>query len=160
MATNTNIKLKEGEAAPDFTALTNGDEEISLSQLRGQTVVLYFYPKDNTPGCNKEACGFRDVHTEIVAKNTIVLGVSADSVTKHEKFIEKFELPFKLIADENKVICNAYGVWGEKKFMGRTYLGINRQTFLIDGDGVIRKIWLKVKVAEHAKEVLDALNTL
>ena len=160
MATNTNIKLKEGEAAPDFTALTNGDEEISLSQIRGQTVVLYFYPKDNTPGCNKEACGFRDVHTEIVAKNAIVLGVSADSVTKHEKFIEKFELPFKLIADENKVICNAYGVWGEKKFMGRTYLGINRQTFLIDGDGVIRKIWLKVKVAEHAKEVLDALNTL
>ena len=160
MATNTNIKLKEGEAAPDFTALTNGDEEISLSQFRGQTVVLYFYPKDNTPGCNKEACGFRDVHTEIVAKNTIVLGVSADSVTKHEKFIEKFELPFKLIADENKVICNAYGVWGEKKFMGRTYLGINRQTFLIDGDGVIRKIWLKVKVAEHAKEVLDALNIL
>ena len=160
MATNTNIKLKEGEAAPDFTALTNGDEEISLSQFRGQPVVLYFYPKDNTPGCNKEACGFRDVHTEIVAKNAIVLGVSADSVTKHEKFIEKFELPFKLIADENKVICNAYGVWGEKKFMGRTYLGINRQTFLIDGDGVIRKIWLKVKVAEHAKEVLDALNTL
>ena len=160
MATNTNIKLKEGEAAPNFTALTNGDEEISLSQFRGQTVVLYFYPKDNTPGCNKEACGFRDVHTEIVAKNAIVLGVSADSVTKHEKFIEKFELPFKLIADENKVICNAYGVWGEKKFMGRTYLGINRQTFLIDGDGVIRKIWLKVKVAEHAKEVLDALNTL
>ena len=160
MATNTNIKLKEGEAAPDFTALTNGDEEISLSQFRGQTVVLYFYPKDNTPGCNKEACGFRDVHTEIVAKNAIVFGVSADSVTKHEKFIEKFELPFKLIADENKVICNAYGVWGEKKFMGRTYLGINRQTFLIDGDGVIRKIWLKVKVAEHAKEVLDALNTL
>ena len=160
MATNTNIKLKEGEAAPVFTALTNGDEEISLSQFRGQTVVLYFYPKDNTPGCNKEACGFRDVHTEIVAKNAIVLGVSADSVTKHEKFIEKFELPFKLIADENKVICNAYGVWGEKKFMGRTYLGINRQTFLIDGDGVIRKIWLKVKVAEHAKEVLDALNTL
>ena len=160
MATNTNIKLKEGEAAPDFTALTNGDEEISLSQFRGQTVVLYFYPKDNTPGCNKEACGFRDVHTEIVAKNALVLGVSADSVTKHEKFIEKFELPFKLIADENKDICNAYGVWGEKKFMGRTYLGINRQTFLIDGDGVIRKIWLKVKVAEHAKEVLDALNTL
>ena len=160
MATNTNIKLKEGEAAPDFTALTNGDEEISLSQFRGQTVVLYFYPKDNTPGCNKDACGFRDLHTEIVAKNAIVLGVSADSVTKHEKFIEKFELPFKLIADEIKVICNAYGVWGEKKFMGRTYLGINRQTFLIDGDGVIRKIWLKVKVAEHAKEVLDALNTL
>ena len=160
MATNTNIKLKEGEAAPNFTALTNGDEEISLSQFRGQTVVLYFYPKDNTPGCNKEACGFRDVHTEIVAKNAIVLGVSADSVTKHEKFIEKFELPFKLIADENKVICNAYGVWGEKKFMGRTYLGINRQTFLIDGDGIIQKIWPKVKVAEHAKEVLDALEAL
>ena len=160
MSTNTNIKLKKGEAAPDFTALTNGDEEISLSQFRGQPVVLYFYPKDNTPGCNKEACGFRDVHTEIVAKNALVLGVSADSVTKHEKFIEKFELPFKLIADENKDICNAYGVWGEKKFMGRTYLGINRQTFLIDGDGIIQKIWPKVKVAEHAKEVLDALEAL
>ena len=160
MATKTKIKLSEGDTAPDFTAPTNGGDEVSLSQFRGQTVVLYFYPKDNTPGCNKEACGFRDAHTEIVAKNALVLGVSADSVTKHEKFIEKFDLPFKLIADENKDICNAYVVWGEKKFMGRTYLGINRQTFLIDGDGIIQKIWPKVKVAEHAKEVLDALEAL
>ena len=155
MATNTNIKLKEGEAAPDFTALTNGDEEISLSQFRGQTVVLYFYPKDNTPGCNKEACGFRDVHTEIVAKNAIVLGVSADSVTKHEKFIEKFELPFKLIADENKVICNAYGVWGEKKFMGRVYDGIHRMTFIIDQNGVVERVISKVKTKDHAAQILS-----
>ena len=160
MTNKTNIKLNEGDTAPDFTAPTNGGEEVSLSQFRGQTVVLYFYPKDNTPGCNKEACGFRDAYTEITSKNTVVLGVSADSVKKHDKFIEKFELPFKLIADEDKNICKAYGVWGEKKFMGRTFLGINRQTFLIDSDGIIQKIWPKVKVAEHAKEVLDALNSL
>tara|TARA_B100001250_G_scaffold111847_1_gene94534 strand:- start:4824 stop:5306 length:483 start_codon:yes stop_codon:yes gene_type:complete len=160
MSTKTNIKLNEGDTAPDFTAPTNGGDEISLSQFRGQTVVLYFYPKDNTPGCNKEACGFRDAHTEIATKNAVVLGVSADSVAKHEKFIEKFELPFKLIADENKDICKAYGVWEEKKFMGRTFLGINRQTFLIDADGIVQKIWPKVKVAEHAKEVLDALEAL
>ena len=160
MTTKTKTKLSEGDTAPDFSAPTNGGGEVSLGQFRGRSVVLYFYPKDNTPGCNKEACGFRDVYTEIVSKNALVLGVSADSVTKHEKFIEKFELPFKLIADENKDICNDYGVWGEKKFMGRTYLGINRQTFLIDGDGIIQKIWPKVKVAEHAKEVLDALEAL
>ncbi|MEC7882825.1 MAG: thioredoxin-dependent thiol peroxidase [Verrucomicrobiota bacterium] len=160
MATKAKTKLIEGDAAPEFTAPTNGGGEISLSQFRGQKVVLYFYPKDNTPGCNKEACGFRDLHNEINAKNAVILGVSADSVAKHDKFIDKFELPFKLIADEDKNICKTYGVWGQKKFMGRTFLGINRQTFLIDADGVIQKIWPKVKVAEHAQEVLDALEVL
>ena len=160
MAANANSKVNEGDTAPDFTSPTNGGGEVSLSQFRGQTVVLYFYPKDNTPGCNKEACGFRDAHDAITAKNTVVLGVSADTAAKHDKFIEKFGLPFTLIADEEKSICEAYGVWGEKKFMGRTFLGIKRMTFLIDANGVIQKIWPKVKVADHASEVLAALDEL
>lgn len=154
------MKLREGDVAPGFTAPVNGGGEVSLSQFRGQAVVLYFYPKDNTPGCNKEACGFRDAHDEITAKGAVVLGVSADSAARHDKFIDKFELPFSLIADEDKSICEAYGVWGDKSFMGRTFLGIKRMTFLIDTDGVIRKIWPKVKVATHAAEVLAALDEL
>ena len=153
-------KLREGDAAPGFTAPVSGGGEVSLSQFSGQAVVLYFYPKDNTPGCNKEACGFRDAHDKITAMGAVVLGVSADSVARHDKFIDKFGLPFALVADEDKSICEAYGVWGDKSFMGRTFLGINRRTFLIDADGVIRKIWLKVKVAAHAAEVLEALEEL
>ena len=154
------MTLKEGDTAPGFTAPINGGGVVSLSQFRGQSVVLYFYPKDNTPGCNKEACGFRDAHDEIIARGAVVLGVSADSAARHDKFIDKFGLPFTLIADEDKAICETYGVWGNKSFMGRTFLGINRRTFLIDADGVIRKIWPKVKVAVHAAEVLDALDEL
>jgi peroxiredoxin Q/BCP len=153
------LKLNEGDMAPGFTAATNGGE-VSLGQFRGQTVVLYFYPKDNTPGCNKEACGFRDAHDAITAKGAVVLGVSADSAARHGKFIDKFGLPFALIADEDKSICEAYGVWGDKTFMGRTFLGIKRMTFLIDADGVIQKIWPKVKVADHAAEVLASLDEL
>ena len=160
MEANAELKVSEGDTAPNFTAPTNGGDEVSLNQFRGQTVVLYFYPKDNTPGCNKEACGFRDAHKKITEKNTIVLGVSADSASKHDKFIEKFDLPFTLIADEDKSICETYGVWGQKKFMGRTFLGIKRMTFLIDGNGVVRKVWSKVKVANHANEVLEALDEL
>ena len=133
---------------------------MSLSQFHGRPVVLYFYPKDNTPGCNKEACGFRDAHDEITAMGAVVLGVSADSVARHDKFIDKFGLPFTLVADEDKSICEAYGVWGNKSFMGRTFLGIKRMTFLIDADGVIRKIWPKVKVAGHAEDVLTAVKAL
>ena len=154
------MKLKEGDTAPGFTAPANGVGEVSLSQFSGQAVVLYFYPKDNTPGCNKEACGFRDAHDEITAKGAVVLGVSADSAARHDKFIDKFGLPFSLIADEDKSICEAYGVWGDKSFMGRTFLGIKRMTFLIDAGGVIRKIWPKVKVASHATEVLDAMDEI
>jgi len=154
------MKLKEGDMAPGFTAPVNGGGVVSLSQFRGRSVVLYFYPKDNTPGCNREACGFRDVHDKITARGAVVLGVSADSAARHDKFIDKFGLPFTLIADEDKSICEAYGVWGDKSFMGRTFLGINRRTFLIDADGVIRKIWPKVKVAAHAVEVLEALDVL
>ncbi len=154
------MKLKEGDTAPGFTAPVNGGSEVSLSQFRGQAVVLYFYPKDNTPGCNKEACGFRDAHNKIAVKGAVVLGLSADSVARHDKFVEKFELPFTLVSDEDKSICKAYGIWGDKSFMGRTFLGIKRMTFLIDADGVIRKIWHKVKVAAHAAEVLEALDEL
>ena len=160
MAANTELIVNEGDTAPDFTAPTSGGGEVSLGQFRGQTVVLYFYPKDNTPGCNKEACGFRDAHEAITSNNAVVLGVSADSAAKHDKFIEKFGLPFTLIADEDKSICEAYGVWGQKKFMGRTFLGIKRMTFLIDANGVVRKVWPKVKVANHANEVLEALSDL
>ena len=154
------MKLKEGDTAPGFTAPVNGGGEVSLSQFRGRSVVLYFYPKDNTPGCNREACGFRDAHDEITASGAVVLGVSAASAARHDKFIDKFGLPFTLVSDENKSICEAYGVWGNKSFMGRTFLGINRRTFLIDADGVIRKIWPKVKVTAHAVEVLEALDGL
>ncbi|MEE2947337.1 MAG: thioredoxin-dependent thiol peroxidase [Verrucomicrobiota bacterium] len=160
MAANAELKVNKGDKAPRFTALANGGREVSLSQFRGQTVVLYFYPKDNTPGCNKEACGFRDAHDAITAKNAVVLGVSADSAAKHDKFIEKFGLPFMLIADSDKSICEEYGVWGNKSFMGRTFLGIKRMTFLIDANGVVQKVWPKVKVADHAAEVLEALNEL
>ena len=160
MAANAELKVNEGDTAPDFTARTNGGGEVSLSQFLGQAVVLYFYPKDNTPGCNKEACGFRDNHDAITAKNALVLGVSADSAAKHDKFIEKFDLPFTLIADEDKSISESYGVWGNKSFMGRTFLGIKRMTFLINADGVVQKVWPKVKVADHANEVLEALGEL
>ena len=154
------MTLREGDTAPGFTAPVNGGDGVSLSQFHGRPVVLYFYPKDNTPGCNKEACGFRDAHDEITAMGAVVLGVSADSVARHDKFIDKLGLPFTLVADEDKSICEAYGVWRNKSFMGRTFLGIKRMTFLIDADGVIRKIWPKVKVAEHAAEVLDALDEI
>jgi peroxiredoxin Q/BCP len=158
MAANAELKVNEGDTAPGFTAPTSGGGEVSLSQFRGQSVVLYFYPKDNTPGCNKEACGFRDAHEAITAKNAVVIGVSADSAARHDKFIEKFGLPFTLIADEDKSVCEAYGVWGDKSFMGRTFLGIKRMTFLIDAGGVVKKIWPKVKAATHAAEVLAALD--
>lgn len=151
------MKLKVGDLAPDFTANTNGGGKVSLSDYRGRSVILYFYPKDNTPGCNKEACGFRDDIAAFQAKEAVVLGVSADSVKSHDKFIKKFELPFTLLADENREIINAYGVWGPKSFMGMKFDGIHRVTFLIGPDGRIQKIWPKVKAAGHAAEVLAAL---
>jgi thioredoxin-dependent peroxiredoxin len=129
-----------------------------LAELKGKNVVLYFYPKDDTPGCTKEACGFRDAFAEFEKAGAIVLGVSPDSVASHEKFTTKFKLPFPLLADPDKEIVQAYGVWGEKSFMGRKYLGTLRMTFLIGPDGRIRKIWPKVKPEEHAPEVLAALQ--
>jgi thioredoxin-dependent peroxiredoxin len=160
MAKELALKLKKGDKAPEFTAATSGGGRVSLSDFKGQHVILYFYPRDDTPGCTKEACGFRDHFANFKKKGAVVLGVSTDPVKAHDKFVEKFKLPFALLADEDKTIVQAYGVWGEKSFMGRKYLGIHRATFLIGPDGRIKKLWPKVKPDEHAAEVLAALEAL
>jgi peroxiredoxin Q/BCP len=157
MAKGIELKLKVGDVAPKFSVATNGGGKISLADYLGQNVILYFYPKDDTPGCTKEACAFRDHFSEFKKRGAIVLGVSPDSVKSHDKFAEKFKLPFTLLADEDKKIVEAYGVWGEKSFMGKKYLGVYRVTFLIGPDGRIKKIWPEVKPDEHAEEVLAAL---
>ena len=151
------LKLKEGDIAPEFEAATNGGGKVSLAEFQGKNVVLYFYPKDDTPGCKKEACGFRDRFAEFKKKGAVVLGISIDPVKSHNKFVEKYKLPFTLVADEDKKIVQAYGVWREKTFMGRKYQGTHRVTFLIGPDGKIKKIWPNVKPAEHAEEVLAEL---
>jgi thioredoxin-dependent peroxiredoxin len=158
MPTEPQLKLSEGDPAPNFTAPTNGGGTVSLKDFKGKYLVLYFYPKDDTPGCTKEACGFRDAYQDFEKAGAVVLGVSTDSVKKHDKFVEKFHLPFPLLADEDKSIVEAYGVWGKKKFMGREYMGTNRVTFLIDPKGKIKKIWPTVKPEEHAAEVLAAIK--
>jgi len=157
MSKELELKLKEGDLAPDFTAATNGGGKLSLADLRGQNVILYFYPRDNTPGCTTEACGFRDQFAAFKQKGAVVLGVSTDPVKSHDKFVEKFTLPFTLLADEDKSIVQAYGVWGEKSFLGKKFMGTNRVTFLIGPDGRIKKIWRAVKAAQHPAEVLAAL---
>ncbi|MDG2168934.1 MAG: thioredoxin-dependent thiol peroxidase [Opitutales bacterium] len=154
------LKLKEGDQAPGFKTTTSGGGCISLSDLAGKPVVLYFYPKDDTPGCTKQACGIRDSWKDFQESGAEIFGVSVDSVQKHDKFIKKYELPFTLLSDGEKNIVQDYGVWGEKKFMGREYMGTHRVTFLIDGSGVIRKIWPKVKPEEHAADVLKAIAEL
>src|SRR5215831_4131571 len=158
MAKSMESKLKEGDIAPDFKAFTNTGEEVSLVGLKGKHVVLYFYPKDDTPGCTKEACAFRDRFADFKKKGVVVLGVSIDPVKAHQKFVDKYKLPFPLLSDEDKSIVNAYGVWGEKTFMGRKYMGTHRVTFWIGPDKKIRKIWLKVKPEDHADEVLAAVG--
>ena len=157
MAKEIQLKLKEGDIAPDFSAATNGGGRLALADLKGQNVILYFYPKDDTPGCTKEACVFRDHFGEFKKRGAVVLGVSPDPVKSHDKFVEKFKLPFTLLADEAKQIVTAYGVWGEKSFMGRKYMGTHRVTFLIGPDGRIKRIWPQVKPDKHAAEVLAAL---
>ena len=156
MAKTIELKLKEGDVAPEFTVATGGGK-ISLADYLGKNVILYFYPRDDTPGCTKEACAFRDEFAQFKKRGAVVLGVSPDSVKSHDKFVEKFKLPFALLADDDKKIVQAYGVWGEKSFMGRKYLGVFRVTFLIGPDGKIRKIWPQVKPEEHAAEVMAAL---
>ena len=158
MAKELELKLKEGDQAPAFNAATSGGGRLSLADCKGNNVILYFYPRDDTPGCTKEACAFRDDFAAFKQKGAVVLGVSPDSVKSHDKFVTKFKLPFTLLADEDKAIVQAYGVWGEKSFMGRKYLGVYRVTFLIGPGGVIKKIWPKVKPEEHAAEVLAALT--
>jgi peroxiredoxin Q/BCP len=157
MAKTIELKLKEGDPAPQFSMAAPGGRRVALSDFSGKNVILYFYPKDDTPGCTKEACGFRDAYTDFEAKGAVVLGVSTDPVKAHEKFAAKNKLPFLLLADENREIVNAYGVWGEKTFMGRKYQGTFRVTFLIGPDGRIRKIWPGVKPEEHAAEVLASI---
>lgn len=152
-----NLTLKVGDLAPAFTVQANGDQTVSLADYAGRNVILYFYPRDDTPGCTKEACVFRDAFADFSKRGAVVLGVSADSVRSHDNFVLKFQLPFLLLADEDKRIVQAYGVWGDKTFMGRKYQGIHRVTFLIGPDGRIKQIWPQVKPAEHADEVLAAL---
>jgi peroxiredoxin Q/BCP len=150
--------IKEGDAAPDFEARDAEGNTVKLSDLRGQKVVLYFYPKDDTPGCTKEACSFRDGFAEYERRGIKVLGVSTDDEKSHRKFAEKYSLPFTLLADTDHAVADAFGVYGEKQFMGRTYMGVSRQTFLIDEEGRVRKVFDKVKVDEHADEVLKAFD--
>ena len=157
MGKQIELRLKEGDLAPGFNASTSGGGKVSLSDFKGKNVILYFYPRDDTPGCTKEACAFRDEFAPFKKQGAVVLGVSTDSAKSHDRFAEKYKLPFTLVSDEDKKIVQAYGVWGEKRFMGRKYQGTHRVTFLIGPDGRIRKIWPAVKPAEHAKEVLAAL---
>ena len=150
--------LKEGEKAPDFTVRDTDGKEVRLSDFSGRKVVLYFYPKDDTPGCTKEACSFRDGFDEFKQRGIEVLGVSTDDEKLHRKFAEKYSLPFTLLADTDHSVADLYGVYGEKQFMGRRYMGVNRKTFLIDEGGRLRKVFDKVKVDEHADEVLKAFE--
>jgi len=154
------MALEEGDVAPDFTLPTDGGDSISLSALKGKPVVLYFYPKDDTPGCTKEACGFRDAQADFSSIGATVIGVSKDSVAKHDKFKAKYELNFPLAADEDGTVCEAYGTWVEKSMYGRKYMGIDRATFLIDAKGKLAKIWRKVKVPGHVEAVQAALKDL
>jgi peroxiredoxin Q/BCP len=149
--------IEEGKPAPDFELATDTGERVKLSDYRGQAVVLYFYPKDDTPGCTVEACGFRDSYDDFVKRGAVVLGVSPDDEASHVKFKDKFSLPFTLLADPEHAVADQYGVWGEKKFAGKTYFGVNRTTFLIDSDGNVAKVMKNVKPDGHPEQVLAAL---
>ena len=154
------MSVPVGDKAPDFTMPTDGNGSITLSKLRGKPVVLYFYPKDDTTGCTAEACGFRDTFPDYGKTGAIVVGVSRDSVASHDKFKKKHELPFILASDTDGKVTERYGVWVEKSMYGRKYMGIDRSTFLIDKDGVVRGAWHKVKVPGHVAEVLKAAKAL
>ncbi|MEM6446973.1 MAG: thioredoxin-dependent thiol peroxidase [Cyanobacteria bacterium P01_D01_bin.123] len=154
------MSLTVGDLAPDFTLPSDRGNPITLSDYRGRRVVLYFYPRDNTPGCTQEACGFRDARAAFNDLDTLILGVSTDSVASHQKFVAKHKLSFPLLADEDAAVSTAYGVYGLKKFMGREYLGIKRSTFVIAADGRIEKIYSKVKAASHAQTVLQDMDVV
>jgi len=154
-------ELKVGRKAPSFTLRDTNDNKVTLKDdVRGQWAVLYFYPKDMTPGCTKQACSFRDHWATLKKRKVKVYGFSPDSTVRHQKFTEKYELPFPLLADEDHKVSGRYGVWGEKKLYGRTFMGIKRTSFLVDPEGTIRHIWAKPKVAIHAEEVLEVLDEL
>jgi peroxiredoxin Q/BCP len=150
--------LQSGQQAPDFTATDQDGKVVTLREYLGRKVIMYFYPKDDTPGCTKEACAFRDNFPNFENTGVAVLGVSVDSEKAHRKFADKYQLPFRLVSDEGKTIVEAYGVWGKKKFMGREYMGTNRVTYLIDENGNIEQVWPKVKPETHAAELLEWLQ--
>jgi len=150
--------LKIGDKAPQFSINNDQGEPVSMSDFKGKKVVLYFYPKDDTPGCTTEACGLRDVYDDILALGAVVLGVSRDDAKSHTKFKNKYDLPFFLLADVDNAVCEPYGAWGEKNMYGKKYMGINRITYIIDENGVIKNVWPKVKPERHAEEVLKALE--
>jgi peroxiredoxin Q/BCP len=151
--------INEGDQAPDFTLRSDAGTDVTLSSLRGRPVVLYFYPKDDTPGCTTQACGIRDAYGEFERAGAVVLGVSPDDEASHVKFRSKYELPFTLLADNDHAVAEQYGVWGEKTYAGKTYLGVNRSTFVIGADGTVKKVMHDVKPATHANDVLAALAT-
>lgn len=150
--------LEVGTMAPDFTLLNQNGEEISLSQYRGQKVILYFYPKDNTPGCTKQACGFAQLYPDFVKKGAVILGVSKDSVKSHKKFEGKYQLPFTLLSDPDLVAIQAYDVWKEKNMYGKKVMGVVRTTYLINEEGIIEKAYTKVKAAQNPNDMLEVLN--
>ena len=152
--------VEEGKPAPDFEATTDSGERVKLSDYRGKPVVLYFYPKDDTPGCTTQACSIRDSYSEFKKAGAVVLGVSPDDETSHVKFKEKYELPFTLLADTDRQVVEAYDVWKERTNYGKTYMGIERSTFVVDRDGNLARELRKVKPAEHAQQVLDVLDSL
>lgn len=154
------VELKVGQKAPDFTLPSDTGEKISLKDFRGKKVVLYFYPKDDTPGCTKEACSFRDNINQILERQAVVIGVSADSIESHKKFKEKYNLNFPLLSDEKHRVLEKYGVWKERSLYGKKFMGTERTTFIIDENGRIAHIFRKVKVDEHTEEVLRKLDEL
>jgi peroxiredoxin Q/BCP len=149
--------VEEGSPAPEFTLTSDSGEQVKLSEFRGRPVVLYFYPKDDTPGCTTQACAIRDSYDDFEERGAVVLGVSPDEETAHVKFKQKYGLPFTLLADPEHTVSELYGVWGERKYMGRTYMGVERSTFLIDPEGRISKVMRKVKPDTHVERVLQAL---
>ena len=153
-------KVSIGKKVPNFTIAATGEQEISLKDLKGKNVVLYFYPKDSTPGCTTEGQNFRDAHNKFKRANTVILGVSRDSIRSHENFKAKQEFPFDLLSDKDEGLCNLFDVIKEKKLYGKVHMGIERSTFLIDEKGILRKEWRKVKVAGHVEEVLAAVKEL
>ncbi len=159
-ATEAAIKAAAGQQAPDFRLQAADGQEYSLKDYAGQLVVLYFYPKDSTPGCTQEACDFRDYNGRIEAEGAVILGISPDSLKSHGKFADKHSLPFPLLSDPEHEVCERYGVWQLKKMAGREYMGVVRSTFLIDGEGRIAREWRKVKVNGHVDEVLQAIQEL
>ncbi len=150
--------LEAGQPAPDFTLLDQNEKSVTLSQLKGKPVVVYFYPKDDTPGCTKEACGFRDLFAEYRKAGATILGISPDDTASHAKFAKKFELPFSLLADVGAKVCGAYGVWKEKNMYGKKSMGVERTTVVIDAKGLVKKVFAKVKVDGHVDRVLEAIK--